>query len=155
MHCRGRSTARFTEKWQKSVGDEGFLEQVVERWRSAGIGTSGDATTQAAMMADALGISSHEEVELDPVGGPDPYGRQNGYGYQQAPQQQPPLRPAGMPAAMPRAYAAPAAAAAPPALRSSTPMRRDMTPPPPPVMEPAGGSGNSLRSLRERLTRPK
>ena len=33
-HCMPRSsTARFTEKWQKSVGDEGFLEQVVEKWR--------------------------------------------------------------------------------------------------------------------------
>ncbi len=50
------STARFTEKWQKSVGDEGFLEQVVERWRASGIGSAGDASQQAAMMADALGF---------------------------------------------------------------------------------------------------
>ena len=33
-HCMPRSsTARFTEKWQKSVGDEGFLEAIVDRWR--------------------------------------------------------------------------------------------------------------------------
>ena len=34
-HCMPRSsTARFTEKWQKSVGDEGFLESIVDRWRT-------------------------------------------------------------------------------------------------------------------------
>ncbi len=32
------STARFTEHWQRSIGDEGFLEQVVEKWRSSDIG---------------------------------------------------------------------------------------------------------------------
>jgi uncharacterized protein len=36
------STARFSEKWQHSVEDEGFLESVVERWRSAGMGSSMD-----------------------------------------------------------------------------------------------------------------
>ena len=35
-HCMPRSsTARFTEKWQKSVGDEGYLEGIVDRWRSS------------------------------------------------------------------------------------------------------------------------
>ena len=35
-HCMPRSsTARFTEKWQKSVGDEGFLEGIVDRWRNS------------------------------------------------------------------------------------------------------------------------
>ena len=56
-HCLPRSTtARFTEHWQKSVGDEGFLEQVVEKWRSSDIGAGSDATQHAAMMADGLGI---------------------------------------------------------------------------------------------------
>ena len=32
------STARFTERWQKSVGDEGFLDGVVERWRASSSG---------------------------------------------------------------------------------------------------------------------
>ena len=35
-HCMPRSSgARFSEKWQKSVGDEGFLESIVDRWRSS------------------------------------------------------------------------------------------------------------------------
>ena len=56
-HCLPRSTtARFTEHWQQSVGDEGFLEQVVEKWRSSDIGAGSDATQHAAMMADGMGI---------------------------------------------------------------------------------------------------
>jgi uncharacterized protein len=56
-HCLPRSTtAHFTEHWQKSVGDEGFLEQVVEKWRSSDIGAGSDATQHAAMMADGLWI---------------------------------------------------------------------------------------------------
>lgn len=31
------STASFSEKWLKPVGDEGFLDSVVERWRTAGV----------------------------------------------------------------------------------------------------------------------
>lgn len=30
------STARFSEKWQESVGDEAFLATLVERWRASG-----------------------------------------------------------------------------------------------------------------------
>jgi hypothetical protein len=33
------STARFSEKWQKPVGDMNFLEAIVERWRAAGTAT--------------------------------------------------------------------------------------------------------------------
>ncbi len=54
------STARFSEAWQASVGDENFLEQVVERWRSAGLG-SGDGNGQSmAMFAEAMGIPPGE-----------------------------------------------------------------------------------------------
>ena len=57
--CLPRSTtARFTEHWQRSVGDEGFLEQVVEKWRSSDIGAGTDAAQHAAMMADGLGIEA-------------------------------------------------------------------------------------------------
>ena len=59
------STARFTEKWQKSVEDEGFLEQVVERWRASGVGSAGDAAQQAAMMADAIGFSSRNDASFE------------------------------------------------------------------------------------------
>ena len=50
------STARFSEQWQASIGDENFLEQVVERWRSAGLGSS-DTMQNFAMFAEAMGIA--------------------------------------------------------------------------------------------------
>jgi len=48
------STAIFSKRWQTSLNDEGFLDQIVERWRASGIPTNGDAPHQLAMMADAL-----------------------------------------------------------------------------------------------------
>jgi hypothetical protein len=54
------STARFTEKWQTSVGDEGFLDAVVERWRTAALGHGTDSGQQAQLLADAIGISGSE-----------------------------------------------------------------------------------------------
>jgi uncharacterized protein len=64
------STARFSEKWQKSIGDEGFLENVVERWRTSGVGAGVEAaqSQQMANFADAIGISA--------VAGPEPMGEQ-------------------------------------------------------------------------------
>ncbi|MEO1543692.1 MAG: DUF87 domain-containing protein [Pseudomonadota bacterium] len=56
------STARFSECWQTSVGDEGFLEQVVERWRTAGGSAIGDANSTTAMLADSLGIPDQGTV---------------------------------------------------------------------------------------------
>ncbi len=52
------SSAAFTKQWQTSVEDEGFLEQLVERWRSAGLGASLDASQQAAQIAEAMGGST-------------------------------------------------------------------------------------------------
>jgi hypothetical protein len=49
------STARFSEKWQKSVGDEGFLDMIVERWRSCGAS------------ADHVSASGEEAHELEPA----------------------------------------------------------------------------------------
>ncbi len=49
------SSARFSERWQKSIGDEGFIEGVVERWRASSSGTS-DLSANMAMFADAMGI---------------------------------------------------------------------------------------------------
>ena len=54
------STARFSEAWQASVGDENFLEQVVERWRSAGLGAGDGNAQNMAMFAEAMGISPSE-----------------------------------------------------------------------------------------------
>ncbi len=39
------TTAHFTEHWQSSVGDEGFLEQIVEKWRSSDISAGNDQQT--------------------------------------------------------------------------------------------------------------
>ena len=58
------STARFTEKWQRPVGDENFLEQVVERWRASGSGPGTDATAQMAMFAEAMSLSTNNEAEI-------------------------------------------------------------------------------------------
>lgn len=41
------STARFSEKWQRSVGDEGFLDYIVERWRTSGAGPEPGSMTLA------------------------------------------------------------------------------------------------------------
>ncbi len=49
------STAKFSDKWQYSVGDEGFLDAVVERWRAAGVGSL-DAAAQAHLLAEAVDI---------------------------------------------------------------------------------------------------
>jgi hypothetical protein len=51
------STARFTERWQSSVGDDGFLEHIVERWRMSGIPSSDNAYS-LSMMADALSLGN-------------------------------------------------------------------------------------------------
>jgi hypothetical protein len=50
------TTARFTEKWQESLGDESFLESVVERWRAAGVCGQLDASAQAQLFADSVSI---------------------------------------------------------------------------------------------------
>jgi DNA helicase HerA-like ATPase len=56
------STARFTERWKSSVGDEGFLESIVERWRSSTSGS--DEARDLSLFADAMGLS--------PTGAPAP-----------------------------------------------------------------------------------
>lgn len=53
-HCMPRSSSpRFTEKWQKSVGDEGYLEAIVDRWRSS---SSTAAIENVAMFAEAMNL---------------------------------------------------------------------------------------------------
>lgn len=58
------STARFSEKWQSSIGDDDFLERVVDRWRSSGSDTSGDEVDSTAMMAEAMGFDNHDAGEF-------------------------------------------------------------------------------------------
>jgi len=58
------STARFSEKWQKSVEDVGFLDQIVERWRASCIPADSDLSLNMAMMADAIDIQSNTERDM-------------------------------------------------------------------------------------------
>ena len=51
------TTARFSEKWQESVGDESFLEAVIERWRAAGVCGQLDPALQAQLFAEAVTFS--------------------------------------------------------------------------------------------------
>ncbi len=53
-HLPRSSTARFSEMWQTSVGDEAFLDEVVERWRTAGSGACDEQNAATAMMIDAI-----------------------------------------------------------------------------------------------------
>lgn len=145
------STAVFSEKWQTSLNDDGFLDQVVERWRASGISTSGDPSHQLAMMADALSdalgmpaASSAESAHLAEAAG----GR--------------------VAASHSASYSSPSS----PARAAGSLVRRDGPPPAfanrgptidrgAPASSPesektasSGLSSNALRSLRERLTRP-
>jgi hypothetical protein len=147
------STARFTERWQKSVGDDGFLDEIVERWRMSGIPSSDNAYS-LSMMADALGLGSGsapkpETVSQDtrardastaPASVPSPVHPNGGQSASRPPMPPPPLRRDASPAA-----ALPATSVGP---RGGT--------------NAPGGAGPgsslttavSLRSLRDRLTRP-
>ena len=78
-HCLPRSsTARFTEKWQKSVGDEGFLEGVVDRWRNASSTTAADAAHQVTLFAESMSfptgpaseVPAAQPTNVTPVGEP-------------------------------------------------------------------------------------
>jgi uncharacterized protein len=58
--CMPRSSsAKFSENWKVSVEDEGFLETVVDRWRSSSSAQTDGAGTMA-MFADSLGIGDTE-----------------------------------------------------------------------------------------------
>jgi uncharacterized protein len=64
------SSAAFTKQWQTSVDDEGFLEQLVERWRSAGLGSTIDASTQASQMMEAMGATPTEDHSVAAAAAP-------------------------------------------------------------------------------------
>ncbi len=61
------STARFSEKWNMSVGDDNFLSTVVERWRASGSPHAAvveDALAQEA--AEAAGMMQQMPMEMAP-----------------------------------------------------------------------------------------
>jgi len=69
------STARFTERWQLLESDEGFIDQIVERWRSGGSGAGTDLAQQAAQFAEAMAIADvsteqRERPAVPPLGAP-------------------------------------------------------------------------------------
>jgi len=49
------SSARFTEMWQKSVGDEGFLDSIVDRWRNASA-SAADTLQSASLFAESVNL---------------------------------------------------------------------------------------------------
>ena len=48
QHMPRSSTAKFSEKWNQDIGDEAFLQNVVERWRA-----SGNHAPDEAMLSDS------------------------------------------------------------------------------------------------------
>lgn len=131
------STARFSEKWQVNIGDEGFLDHIVERWRMAGVSSAGDAAQQAALLAETLeGVGNDAEHAHDPYQAPAAYGAQEAGRYHQdyAPERHEPA---------PHRYEPAARRAEPP----PAPIRNE----PPPIRHaglpgtPRSGAGSLLR----------
>jgi hypothetical protein len=52
------SSARFTEMWQKSVGAEGFLDSIVDRWRNASAAAA-DGVQSASMFAESVNLPAN------------------------------------------------------------------------------------------------
>lgn len=152
------STARFSERWQKSIGDEGFLEQIVERWRNSG-GTSDDQNS-GHFMADAILSDDGHDPLMDP--GPAQYApAQNGASARMREPEPSPLRSS----ARRDAHLHYAEAAAPP-VRSSTrrdaqvsasgrpggsTLRREPAPVGADTVAADQAQSQALRSLRDRL----
>ena len=123
-----RSTgAAFTKQWQTSIEDEGFLEQLVVRWRSAGMGAQLDASQMAAQLADSMDSGSFED---------------------NVPASELPRAPGTGPGAQSRLSNAPRRDA-PPAAGGASIARRPAPSPAPAAPAPASSGG--ARSLRERL----
>lgn len=133
------STARFSEKWQKPIGDMQFLESIVERWRAAGTSTMTEEEAAGAGfdvgMAAAPGMGAAPGAAPGPAYAPSPMapgaGAQHNYASAGA---RPSLRNPAMgeqPAAL-RSHAAPPAPGAPAAgglMRRGAGLLRKDTPP--------------------------
>jgi hypothetical protein len=148
-NCLPRSTtARFTEHWQKSVGDEGFLEQVVEKWRTSDIGAGGDLGQHPAFLAEGFGPESTLSAAPEQTRQPDP---------RRAGPQQPPRRDSEFSRAAPQPLApgANGVRPAPPPARPTAGPCKDGLPGVPQPQEAAADErdvpGTALKSLRDRL----
>jgi hypothetical protein len=180
-HSLPRSTtAHFSEKWQESLGDESFLEAVVERWRAAGVTGQLDVTTQAQLFAEAVSIPTSTGLprRAEPHGGferPSLERQPAERPYERVPERPEPRpeRPSYETPRAPAAYAEtpPSGGASPGAFRSESLPRRSLSPssdipragaytpeapprqaPPPAATDPAPQSARL--ALRERLLKP-
>ncbi len=147
-NCLPRSTtARFTEHWQRSVGDEGFLEQVVEKWRTSDIGAGGDLGQHPAFLVDPFGAEAGvpppaEAARPVETRWPEP-----------APRREPEIARPVPPTSPGAAYGSPRPANMQPA-RPTAGLRKDVAQPPGPpetVSEEKEVPGSALKSLRDRL----
>ncbi len=161
------ATAVFSERWRASVGDERMLEQIVERWRMAGVCGSLDSSSQATLMAESLQLNGAAAAGTRPDRAAAERAErpvQERPVQERPPMQRPDLnRHAQPPVAAPSHHMG----ASSPAMQASRPFGE----PPPPQPEPAfahaapqqsapagGGPGQisaARLSLRERLLRPK
>lgn len=141
------STANFSERWQKSLGDDGFLDQIVERWRASGIPANNDGSQHLAMMADALGFHGNAHPGAAPEAQDAAHDASvSGHKMPMAP------TPYGTTSAVPRPSMPLPRREAPPALPSGASSSSGAA-----TASHQGAkstSAESLRSLRERLTRP-
>ncbi|MEQ1578252.1 MAG: DUF87 domain-containing protein [Hyphomicrobium sp.] len=137
-NCLPRSsTARFSEKWQHSLEDEGFLDAVVERWRSAGLGTGADHGQHVSVMADSFNLNSSAHADPAPAEPQPSYVPRT------------PLLPATETAKSPGYLRRDAAEPGQPSHVSSI-LRRDLTQAVPPAAQPSA----ARQSLRDRLLKP-
>lgn len=133
------STARFSEKWQKSVGDEGFLDQIVERWRSCG--ASIDASTANETVGPATS-PAFEDTSAPVAGQTDIGALRNREMQEQA---------ATRGGLQPPASGSPAAGG--PRREGTSGTLRTGLRPTAPATDPTQQAAEALRSLRERLMR--
>jgi uncharacterized protein len=64
-HCMPKSSsAPFTERWQTSVGDENFLEMIVDRWRTSSSASAADAAQNMTMLAEAMSLGGQLDGNL-------------------------------------------------------------------------------------------
>lgn len=96
-HLLPRSTtAHFTEHWQHSIGDEGFLEQIVEKWRSSDISAGTEEHT--THLAESMPIDPVPAADQEPAPRtPDPRRKPVAPAAQQVSPRQPAIRQAVFP----------------------------------------------------------
>ena len=64
--CRAPPPRGFPSS-RASIGDENFLDLIVEKWRVAGIGAGTDTGVQAAMIADSIELQLASELDAAPA----------------------------------------------------------------------------------------